>query len=353
MALDMMQLLEILPQLLAAVQIIIYVFLSWFFGSIAIRGMKYKLSFPIKIALTFCFGFACLVAGTALPVAFNIMQTGILKTFQVDSLIFGIIISIVFAVCLYMISKEAKGEGHKELSEKLAKRVEVMESMMLQGRPRPILESDAREIAKQALVGYEAKTAKLKGAEWMVLLEKGNRKASVLMGAFDGYVKEVNHDMPLSERLISDPGRVAGIIIIVGILVFSLFSFRGFPTISDSMASMLGMSPEDMKSLLGVDENLPAGCVSARSLFMKTGVNVGGMPPYQDEAVKTMFEQATGQSVVMMFETDYNGANYIGGMTIPKDMDITAVSQDQMLASANFCAATKTTFCSCMKAPSV
>jgi hypothetical protein len=353
MAFDMMQLLEMLPQLLATVQIIIYVFLSWFFGSIAIRGMKYRLSFPIKIGLTFGLGFACMVAGTALPVAFNIMQTGILKAFQVDSLIFGIIISIVFAMCLYMISKEAKGVGHKELSEKLAKRVEVMESMMLQGRPRPILESDAREIAKQALVGYDAKTAKLKGAEWLVLLEKGNRKASVLLGAFDGYVKEVKHEMPLSERLISDPGRIAGIIIIVGILVFSMFSFRGFPTISDSMASMLGMSPEDMKGLLGVGENLPAGCVSARNLFMRTGVNIGGMPPYDNEGTKNMLEQATGQTVLMMFETEYEGTGYIGSVVIPKNMDVTGVSQEELTSQASFCSSTKDTLCSCMKAPNV
>jgi hypothetical protein len=101
-AMDLGGILTSLPQILGIVQIVMYVFLSLFFGAIAIIGYRGFLSWWIKIPLRFGIGFLCLIVG--ISIAGFIPVPSPLDLFQTDAMIGGIVTSIIFLIAINIFS---------------------------------------------------------------------------------------------------------------------------------------------------------------------------------------------------------------------------------------------------------
>ena len=115
-----------LPFILQATQIIVYIFLILFLGSIAIVGYRGFLSFWKRLLLRIIFGFLCLISAVSLADFIPFFNQGIYQLFHISMLVAGILSSIVFAFSLYIISmriprSEAIKARIRELEEKLDK----------------------------------------------------------------------------------------------------------------------------------------------------------------------------------------------------------------------------------------
>lgn len=332
---SILRLFELLPQLMSILQIVIYVILAWFFGAIAMKGLKKHLSFPFRIVLTFCVGFVCLVFGTVLSGYMVFLQGSVLKLFQLDLTIGGFIASVIIAVSLYLISKKVERTDPKNLIKKLKKRVGLLEGLLVEHEVHPISERLVRRRAEKLLPEYSVMDAKLNKTDWEIYLHKGKRKAKVVMGAYDGELKIIEHDMSKIESIISDPFRIVGIGVIIFILAFSLISFKGFPSMTESLPSLFGMSSDELTGILGGgEENLPEGCVSAGKLALKYSPQ---LPLMEDESVEMIIEGGAGIDIQWMYRVDYEGTDYI--LAIDANFE-------------NICSATYEKFCQCIKIPS-
>lgn len=325
---------EMLPQLLFATQAVMYVILAWVFGSMAFRGLRKRLHFAIKIAVVFGTGFLCLVSGTVLADYMFFFKGTVFRVFQIDLLLGGIISSIIIAVAFYLITRREKVADKEGMLRKLKERVSLLEGLLLKHRVPTLREGEVRKIAESLVHGFAARHASLKKTDWEIFLEKGEKKARVVIGAYTGEVKKVEH---LGAKFFSDPLRTIGVILIISLAAFSLFSFRGFPNMLEDVSSLLGMSPEQLGMFYG-GENLPEGCVSVTRLLMKPGVSVfGGESSYTNEEVKAMIEKEAGFGIERMYVVDYEGKNYI-------------LAADSTFE--NICSATESRFCQCIKIPS-
>jgi len=124
--LSFLSILGMLPQLLFMTQIIMYLILAWFFGSLAFRGMHKQIPLAIKLVTTIGTGFLCLVAGAVLASYMFFFQGTIFKTFQIDLFLGGLIGSIIIAVAFYMITRKDKGVGKDKMIKKLQERVKLL-----------------------------------------------------------------------------------------------------------------------------------------------------------------------------------------------------------------------------------
>jgi hypothetical protein len=323
---SILSLLEMLPQLLNILQIIVYVILAWFFGSIALKGLKKHLIIPFRIVLSFCVGFLCLICGVVIAGYVPFMQDPFFKLFQIDITIGSLIASVIFAFALYLITRKFEKTDPKTLIKKLRKRVGLLEGLLLKYRVPTIKEEEARNIAGKAVPGYGIKEAKISRTEWEILMQKGGSKATVVIGAYDGKVKTIDYEMPKTEYIISHPFRVLGIGIIILVLGFSMVNFRGFPSMTEGISSMFGFP-------LGGDENLPEGCVGAGRLVLKYNPS---LTPLEDESIKAMIESGAGIEIHWMYMIDYEGENYI--LAIDSNFE-------------NVCSATEEKFCQCIQIP--
>ncbi len=328
------RLFELLPQLLTFAQAIIYVIFIWFFGAIAMKGLKKHLSFPFRTILTFCVGFLCLVSGVALSGYIVFLQDKILELFQVGVTVGGLISSIIFAIAFYLISRKVERTDPKTLIEKLKRRVGLLEGLLVEHKVPPLKEEEVKKKAKKLLRGYEIKEAKLKKTDWEITMVRGKKKARIVMGAYDGEVKFMEHEVPKLYHLISDPLRVAGIGMIIFILGFSILNFRGFPTMAEGISSLFASSSYGLGGILGVgEENLPEGCISAGKLALRYNPR---LPLFENETIERMIERGIGRDVQWMYKIEYEGTEYI--LAIDSDFE-------------NVCSAREDRVCHCIKIP--
>ncbi len=102
---EMAGLLQNLPEIMFWAQIVIYIFLIFFFGSIAMKGYKGYLQGKLHLLLRIGSGFVCLVTGIGLSSFLPfVSENMILKISQIDLIIGGAISSIVLLVSLYIIT---------------------------------------------------------------------------------------------------------------------------------------------------------------------------------------------------------------------------------------------------------
>jgi hypothetical protein len=134
MAAPITELMAVLPQLFQYLQIIAYVVLLLFFGSVAMRGWKGYLPIYFRWPARIGVGFICLIAGIALGPLITGLGTGILKMFQLDVVTVGVISAIIVSVGLYLISYRSHGavESMKREIERLERKVSDMK-----GKVRP------------------------------------------------------------------------------------------------------------------------------------------------------------------------------------------------------------------------
>lgn len=98
----------LLPQVFQYIQVIGYIVMAMFFGSIAMRGWKGYLPWYMNLAARFGVGFICLFVGISIGPLITALRTGMLSIFQLDLITVGVISSIMISVALYLISSKSR-----------------------------------------------------------------------------------------------------------------------------------------------------------------------------------------------------------------------------------------------------
>jgi hypothetical protein len=348
---SLFSIIEMLPQILFALQIIMYIVLAWILGSLAFRGLHKKIPFAIWAVTMFGTGFLCLIIGTALANYMFFFEGTILQTVQMDLFLGGLLGALILASAFHMITRKEKGTDKGSITRKLQERVSLLEGLLLKHNVPTIREGDARKTAESLVPGFVSKRANLKGSDWEVLLEREDRKAVVVMGAYTGEVKKVEHTGEIG--FFSDPLRIIGVALIITVVAFSMFNFRGFPSMLEGVASLLGMNPEQFEMLTGGGE-VPEGCVPTIRILMKHGVSVlGGEASYTNENVKNIIERETGRQVALMYEKDFEDKNYIISITLPMGTDLSDLTNENIVENSEICTSTEEILCDCIKIPDI
>ncbi|MCX6817320.1 MAG: hypothetical protein NTU57_00500 [Candidatus Aenigmarchaeota archaeon] len=347
MALSLSDIMETLPQLLMLAQIVMYFVLSWIFGSFAFRGMKKKIPFAIRIVAMLGAGFLCVMAGAAIRGFMFFFKGTIFEMIQLDLFIGGIIAAGCLGAAFYLITRDEEEETDTSMVKKLTERVKLLEGLLVKSKVTTLKEDEVKKTAEALVKGYKAKQANLKNTDWEVLLEKDKKKAVVVMGAYTGEVKKIDY----AKTPFSDPFRLGGIALIIALLVFSVLFFKGLPSVTEGVASMLGMNDEQFKALTG-GTSLPEGCVPTVRILMSQGINmVGSESAYMDEALKASIESATGRKVLILQKTEFQGEEFTLAITFPQDMSVTGITNEQIMQNAEVCSAHGGTLCDCVKIP--
>lgn len=347
MALLLSDIIETLPQLLMLAQIAMYFVLSWIFGSLAFRGMKKKIPFAIRIVAMLGAGLLCVVAGAALRGFMSFFKGTIFEIIQLDLFIGGIIAAGMLWGAFYFITRDEKEEADSNVVKKLTERVKLLEGLLVKHKIPTLKEDEVKKTAETLAKGYKAKEVKLNNTDWEVVLEKKGKVAIVVLGAYTGEVKAIDY----SKTPFSDPLRLGGIAVIIALLVFSVLFFKGLPSVTEGVASMLGMSDEQFKALTG-GTMLPEGCVPTVRILMSQGINmVGSESAYMDDALKAKIESATGRKVLVMQKTEFQGDEFTLAITFPQDMNVTGMTSEQITQNAEVCSAHGETLCDCVKIP--
>jgi hypothetical protein len=338
---------DVMPQLLFMAQLAMNLVLAWAFGAIAFRGLKKQAPFYIKIPAMLGTGFLCLMAGASLREYMFFFQGTVFRLIQIDLFIGGVISAIIVAVSLYLITRK-KGEGPEgKILKKLQERVRLLEGLLLREKVPTLKEYEVRKTAEALVPGFAAKQASLRNTDWEILLEKGDKRATVLLDAYTGEVRKIEHFGT------KDPYMIVGIAIIIMVAVFAVLSFRGVPSFAEGVASLFGMSEEQFNALLGGKE-MPVGCVQTVRILMKHGVSVvgSGENSYSDEGVMNMIENETGRQVVLMYKADYGGKEYVVSITLPMDFNTSSgFSNEDLMQNAEICTSTSEVLCDCIKIP--
>lgn len=348
MALSLSDIMETLPQLLMLAQIAMYFVLSWIFGSFAFRGMKKKIPFAIRIVAMLGAGFLCVMAGAALRGFMFFFKGTIFEMMQLDLFIGGIIAAGLLGAAFYFITRDDKEETDASMVKKLTERVKLLEGLLVKSKIPTLKEDEVKKTAEALVKGYKAKQANLKNTDWEILLEKDKKKAVVVIAAYTGEVKKIDY----AKTPLSDPFILDGIAVIIVLLVFSVLFFKGLPSVTEGVASMLGMSDEQFKALTG-GTSLPEGCVpTVRILMSQGGMNmVGSESAYMDDALKAKIESATGRKVLILQKTEFQGEEFTLAITFPQDMNVTNITNEQLTQNTEVCSTHGETLCDCVKIP--
>jgi hypothetical protein len=341
------EIIDILPQLLFIAQLVMNLVLAWAFGALAFRGLKKSVPFYIRIPAMLGTGFLCLMAGAAMREYMFFFQGTLFRLVQIDLFIAGVASAVIIAVALYLITRKRGEEPEGRTMKKLQERVRLLEGLLIKERVQTLKEDEVKKTAEALMPGFAAKQADLKGTAWEILLEKGEKKAMVVLGAYTGEVRKIEHFGT------KDSYMIAGVVVIALIAVFAVLNFRGVPSFAEGVASLFGMNEDQFNALLGGKE-MPAGCVQTVRVMMKHGVSVisSGENAYRDDAVVSMIERETGRQVVLMYKTDYEGREYILSITLPSAFNASeGFSNEDLMQNAEICTSTSEILCDCIKIP--
>jgi len=119
-----------LPTILFWLQILGYILLIMFFGSISVKGFRGYANYFIKLGSRFGLGLLALITGYALSNVLPIFQEGFFSMLQADVFIFGLISAIILYFAVFMITfnimnAEGIAVQIKKLQEKLKKAAEI------------------------------------------------------------------------------------------------------------------------------------------------------------------------------------------------------------------------------------
>lgn len=281
------ELLRGMPLIFQTIQIVAYIFFILFFGSIVLRGFRAYLPWHMKLLARLGFGFIALVCAIALGPLIPTESTGIYRIIftitQLNLWIAGIISAAVLAVSLFLISSKMPNiRGMEKAMDRLKLRMEKARSI-------------EKDMAGKTVV-----------------------------------------------QKLTQPMMLAGIIILAGFLVVSLVNFRGFPNPSENVLSAIGLNQSDIDTLgsyiEAVSPNqtapMPEGCVNPLELAQNFQQDIlqNSLPVYTDNAVKTLIESESGESVELMYRIEYKQKVYALAIT----------------AKQSVCSATSTQFCGCI-----
>ncbi|RLJ08924.1 MAG: hypothetical protein DRP16_00040 [Candidatus Aenigmatarchaeota archaeon] len=269
-----MNLLQWLPQFLFILQILVYLGFISFFGWIVMLGYRTYSSYSVKFILKFGFGFVSLVCGIGISdgvsgfLNFNEGLGTLLRFAQADVFAGGVVSSVVLSLAVFLITRNIYNIGGLE----------------------------------KAIKKLEQRLEKARRAE--------------------------------KSKLLKNPGFLLGVAVFFGFIVFSVSGFRGFPNFSERIFQEAGISPQEITDLFGSVQNQKSDCVSPLVLFQfhsKELMN-GKAEVYENQNVKDMFERESGENIKVMYRLDYQGEEYILGITESK-----------------MCSSSEKGFCSCFE----
>lgn len=233
--------------------------------------------------------------------------------------------------------------------KKLSERVKLLEGLLVKNKIQTLKEDDVMKTSESLVRGFSASRASLKNTDWEVLLEKDKKKAVVVMDAYTGEVKKIEH----SASPLGDPYKIVGAAAIVALILFSLLFFKGLPSVTEGVASMLGLDNQQFEALTG-GAAMPEGCVPTVRILMSQGVNMmGSGSAYMDDALKTRIEAATGRKVMVMQKTLFNGDEYVLSITFPAGMGTANITNDDIMEKSEICTSAGGTLCDCVKIPDI
>lgn len=250
------ELIRELPALLAAAQWIGYVFLMFFFGSIAVKGYRGYMGSAFHFILRVALGAAALLSGISLSGFLTFLDSSVYRIFQLDVIMGGIISTAIITLCVYMISHNIFNvEGIK------------------------------KQIAK---------------------LEGQLRKAGDLAGK-------------TPKQRVKDPMLIVGLAVLCVFLIFSAINFRGFPSLLDNLGLSeaqledIASQLEDVRGQLN-DSDLGQGCVGVLNLLSEYGTRIDDNP-YTNPSVKALIEQQGGVTIDAMYSVERGGETIIVGFS--------------------------------------
>jgi hypothetical protein len=286
--------------------------------------------FLVKLPIVFAVGFIALITAISLSNFINFFNEGFFfRIIQFNIFINGIISSIILAVSFYLITyKDAKS---RKTVEKLEKRIEDLENLLLKHKVPVLPKEKITEIAKKRFKNYKVSKADVNGKFWEVHMEKGKKKITVAIGGYDGEIKDVIYESKL-HMIFSNPLKIIGALIIICLLLFSALFFKNFPSMGENLASAFGMSNEQYLELFG-EKNLPEGCISASRLALKYKPE---LPTYENLDVKKLIEDASGIKIKWMYRIEDEGKNYV--LALDENFEYV-------------CSSTESVFCECVKVP--
>lgn len=311
-----------LPQILEMAQLIVYVFLVFFFGGIVVKGIGIRLNFFLKTLFVMVTGAVCLAASKSIAGYLPFFSEGMFKLFQVDVFIGGVITAFLLSISLYLLTSGMRKDELKELKGQLAK----LRSLLISNHTiRPVGQHQAEKVAEKT-TGFKAVSAEIAGDEWRVVVKEGEKERIVIMDALTAEVKNIFHKSKIG-TFFSKKARIAGLVILVAMFAFILLNFRGLPTISDTL-SEIGISPEALSGfsdLLQQQQGLlgQSSCREAIPILQDQQA-LSQAQVYSDESTKSVFEEQSGSKVSVMRRVEKGGMELILGFTENKKVCFTS-----------------------------
>lgn len=338
------ELIALIPTVLYVTQMMFYIFLIWFFGSFAMRGIRKHKTFVTGFFGKLLTGSLCLIGSMSfsgfVPFTDNLMA----KLLQLDMLVSGMLVSLFFFLAFRLITHKDHIPGPREIIFKMERKVAKLEDMLRKGS-KHLSEENAKHIAEKEMVGFKAGKARIVGNEWEIELKKDQVNGKVILDAWDGEIKKKISDESSFVSFFRDAHKIAGLAVIVIVLAASALFFEGFPDPSRQMASIFGVSMDDITNLSQSLKNMPGpftggeGCVGqlalARYSSQMQDQDFLQEHTYEDEQTARVFEQNAGERVVLMLSLDYDGKEVIVGL----------------MESPRICTLTGGNFCGCIDGP--
>jgi uncharacterized membrane protein YkoI len=325
MAAALPQFITILPTIIYMSQLFFYLIFIFFFGSVSIAGYKRQKGFFMGLFGRLLTGVLCLLAAVSFAPFVPVFSQGFLKLLQLDITMAGCTAVVIVYAGLRLISHNGRTLSQKEQLSRLQRKVGFLEELLKRGS-RHISEKEAEKAAHNALRGFKAEKSKLVGGEWEVTLKKGDKRATVILDAYDGEVKSKVIEESALSGFVRDPVKAIGAVMILALLAASLALFRGFPDPGESFFDMFGLTYEDMKGISESIQGAPqllgsgkSGCVSPIIFsryqqqlqdqeFLRTHL-------YANDGAKAAMEQNSGGRVMAMIMVDDEGKEVVLGST--------------------------------------
>jgi len=333
-----------LPQIFHLFYITGFIFMAWVFGNFAVKYLNKRMSHIVRYGLSFAVGFIIVFCASAMNNAFIFVSGGFLDMLQANLFINGIIATIIISLGLHLVSGKSKEKPLDKVIKELESKTGRMKKLLEEHKIRLINEDEAKKKATDLVPGYNVKSVTLREERWDVLMENlEEKKANVFIDPYNG-----SYEIAKDEVFFhNNTSGILGIIIILGIVIFSLFNFSGFPQ-SDmqSMFADMGILQEDVKMLLQ-EKDMEEGCISAISIMAIYGMKMDELEFSESDEAREMIENITGEDVRMMYKAPYGGKDYIMAIALPNDVDQS--DQQEVAAKTNVCVATEDKFCDCLK----
>lgn len=136
------------------------------------------------------------------------------------------------------------------------------------------------------------------------------------------------------KRGMRDPLKIIGLVLIIGLMVFSLINLRSLPRPSDSFLSYVGLDREELKGLgnqLGQISDLEGEvadeCVSVISILQDTGPDITTFPSVTDPQVLSLLASGAGSPMLDVREIRVDGEIYYLGTAENSNLCHAKVSQ--------------------------